>query len=227
MKKGLLSLLVVPCLTACGGNSVSKDKPSGKEVTKAEFKEKVADVKYAKESHLYYGAKITGDYSYEYIYEDDHAELNEKITVSGWAKYSYSTMDNYKYVKGELEITHTKGGQDVKTNDDVETARNYLYGNLLMGFGVHCLYDFLNLNDPYVVDKLMKDYTYYVDPIQIASGYKAGSTDTYKAFATFDKEGLLVEATETNERNERASLEKMNDTPFKIVSSYHATIEYL
>ena len=227
MKKGLLSLLVVTCLTACGGNSVSQDKPSGKEVTKAEFKEKVANVKYAKESHVYYGAKFTGSFTSERTFEEDHSDLNEKVTVSGWAQYSYSSMDGLKYVKGELEITHTKGGQDAKTDDDVEMGKYYLSSNLLTGFGIHCLYDYLNLADPYVTDKLMKDYTYYVDPIQIASGYKQGSTDTYKAFGTFDKEGFLVEATETNVRNDRISLEKVNDTPYKLETSYHATIEYL
>ena len=225
MKKNVLCLLAVICLTACSGGN-KEVKPSGKEVSESEFREKVSDAKYAKEIHFNNGVKVNGSYSMEYIFGDEHKELDEKMSVKGSAEFNYSTMEGYTYTKGNLEVTHTRGGEDVKNDEDEKNAGGYLVNNFITGYGIHCLYDYLNIQDAYM-QKLFQDFTFYVGPAQIGVGFKEDSTITSKSIATFDKDGLLKEVQEYTDRTSKTSIERTNDTSFQLLYSYKVEFEYL
>lgn len=224
MKKNVLCLLAVTCLTAC--SSSKEVKPSGKEVNEEEFREKVADVKYAKESHFNNGVKVSGTYSYESVFDDEHKDLNDKLTVKGSAQYNYSTMNGYVCTTSNLEVTHTHGGEDVKNSDDEEAAKYYLMANIMVSNNIHCLYDFFNLKDAYVKE-LFKNFTFYVNPTQIGDGFKEDNDNNYKALATFDKNGLLKEFKEYNDLTMTMNIDKSTVVSFQRIISYQVEFEYI
>ena len=224
MRKNILCLLAVICLTACSGGN-KEIKPSGKEVGESEFREKVSDAKYAKDSHFNNGVKANGSYSLEYIFDDEHKEMNEKTTVKGSAQYNYSTMEGYTYAKGDLEVTHIRGGEDVKNDDDEKNAKGILVSNFITSFGIHCLYDYLNVQDTYM-QKLFDGFTFYINPTQIGTGFKEEAALS-KSLATFEKDGLLKEVQESTDRTTRMSIERTNDTSYQLILSYQVEFEYL
>ena len=224
MKKTILSLLAVVCLTACGGSKEAK--PSGKEVSKEEFKEKVSDVKYAKENLVIHGVKLTGSFSYEYKYDESHSDLDEKLEASGWIQYNYSSMEGFTYSKDELSVTHTKGGNEDTNQQHKETVRSMFAGYVMNTYDIHCLYNYLNIQDAYM-SKLFEAFTFYVNPTQIGYGFKDAGSSYYKSINTFNKEGVLVEVVEQSEKTERISIERTNDTTYQYSINYNVKIEYL